>query len=357
MPAEEMPPDAVPADQVPADRGPARRSSRGRFVLIPVAAVVVAASALLLAGRLDRGSLPAQNAVQAGHATAQVDGAAFRNRPVSVADRRLRRIGFAVRTRWRQSATVPVGLVIAVSPTGRLPLGSTVTVIGSRPAGGSGRLSPVRRHRHKGKHVPPGGPTSKAGSPKASSPPSPHPTATPAQAPLARRLPRLARTPPATRCRPAARVARLVPCRPAARRHRRAQPHGVVAAYRGQCARTAPSLPPLGEHTRTRGRWNINSDSDSDSRSNQDPGQHLSPIGHRAKRPPTKRPIIKPETHRTCARGQTAHKGVSPCSGIPKYQQRRAPIESSLCQRSAATRCFGRATSAPAVAPRDVIRR
>ncbi len=201
VPATPPPPQAVPVPvssawggKVPAGQVPARRSSRGRLVLIPVAAVAVVVSAVLLAGRFDRDGLPAENAIHAGRSTAWVDGAAFRNVQVSVADRRLRRLGFAVRTRWRPSATVPAGEVIEVSPASRLPLGSIVTVLGSRPAGASGRVKPghpARNHRHQGRPAHHGGPTTRPGhSPKAGSPspgptvsPSPRPTGTPSPAP------------------------------------------------------------------------------------------------------------------------------------------------------------------------------
>jgi eukaryotic-like serine/threonine-protein kinase len=182
-PAGRMSAGRMSAGRGPGDRGPGGQASaqrsRRRLALIPPAVVVVAVSALLLAGRLDHGSLPAQSAVQAGPATVRVNGAALVNKPVGFVDSRLRRLGLVVRNRWRRSARVPVGLVIAVRPAGRVPVGSLVTVLGSAAAGGAGRVTssaPVgdRNHPHKGKHGPHPGPSGKPGdSPTPSSPPSP----------------------------------------------------------------------------------------------------------------------------------------------------------------------------------------
>lgn len=178
---------APAAARLPQARALARRPWRVRFLIVPVAAVAVAVSALLLAGRAGEGNLPARNAIPAGRATVRVDGAAFKNLPVSVADWRLRRMGFLVRIRWRRSAGVPAGLVIAVRPTGQLPLGSLVTVLGSGPPEGSGRITlgrPARNRHRKGKHGPHHGPTGKPShSPKASSSASPHPTPTASPSP------------------------------------------------------------------------------------------------------------------------------------------------------------------------------
>jgi hypothetical protein len=186
-PAPQAVADRWPAPQAVADQSLARRPSPRRLLLVAVAAVAVVASALVLASHLDQTPRLAQNAVQAGRATAEVNGAAFKDVPVGVAGARLRRMGFLVRIRWRQSASVPAGLVIAVSPTGRLPLGSLVSVLGSRPGGESGwkTLSgPARNRHHQGRHVRQGGPTGKAShSTGASSSPSPSPAPTPTPSP------------------------------------------------------------------------------------------------------------------------------------------------------------------------------
>jgi serine/threonine-protein kinase len=186
-PASGVPASQVPAPQAVADQSLARRPSPRRLLLVAVAAVAVAASALVLASHLDQTPRLAQNAVQAGRATAEVNGAAFKDVPVGVAGARLRRMGFLVRIRWRQSASVPAGLVIAVSPTGRLPLGSLVSVLGSRPGGESGWKTlggPARNRHHQGRHVRQGGPHGKAShSQAASSPPSPSPAPTPTPSP------------------------------------------------------------------------------------------------------------------------------------------------------------------------------
>src|SRR6185437_15453576 len=117
---------------------------------------------------------------------------------VSVVDARLRRLGFSVRNRWQRSATVPAGLVIAVSPTGRQPIGSLITVLGSGPAtsGNVMTRTPGPGHHRKGKHSPGPSPTGKASpSPKASSSPSQQPTSTPSPGPTGTPSPSPTQTP------------------------------------------------------------------------------------------------------------------------------------------------------------------
>jgi hypothetical protein len=200
LPAEvaERPIGSSPDPSVPATL-PSRRQTRRRLLLVPVAAAIVVASVLLLAGHFDRGSSPTQGDVQAGADTALVNGAAFRNQPVGVADSRLLRLGFSVRNRWQPSGSVPAGDVIAVSPTGRLPLGSLVTVLGSGPTRGPGRVMTSRAdrgHHHHGKHTPRGGPTGKAShSPTATTSPSPEPTSTPSPSPTGTPAPTPSQTP------------------------------------------------------------------------------------------------------------------------------------------------------------------
>jgi eukaryotic-like serine/threonine-protein kinase len=176
-----------------------RRRPWTRLVLAPVAAAIVVASVLFLVGRLDKSIDPAQSDIRAGNRTALVNGAAFRNRSVSVADTRLRRLGFSVRNRWQRSATVPAGLVIAVSPTGRLPIGSVVTVLGSGSAVGAGHgmtRTPGSRHHRRGRQTPTHSPTSKASpSPKGGSSPSPQPTSTPSPSPTGTPSPAPSQTP------------------------------------------------------------------------------------------------------------------------------------------------------------------
>jgi eukaryotic-like serine/threonine-protein kinase len=186
MPAERDPEAPASATATLRARLPAKRRSRSRLLLVPIAAVIVGVSVLLLTGRLDRGIYPLQGDLRAGNRTALVDGAAFRGLPVSAADDRLRRLGFSVRNRWVRSASGPAGLVISVAPTGRLPVGRLVTVFGSGPAGDSGRPA-IRRgagHHPKGRQGARPSPTGTASrSPKASSspsaPPSPGPTPSP----------------------------------------------------------------------------------------------------------------------------------------------------------------------------------
>jgi eukaryotic-like serine/threonine-protein kinase len=193
-----------PIEQLDADPSvtatmPSWHQGRRRLLLVPVAAVIAVAAFLLLAGRFDRGHVSAQSDVRKGATTALVNSAAFRNLPVGVADSRLLRMGFSVRNRWQPSGSVKAGDVIAVSPTGRLRLGSVVTVLGSGPTRGPGRVMTsrtYRRHHHQGKHKPKSGPTGKPShSPKATSSPSPQPTSTPSPSPTGTPSPTPSQTP------------------------------------------------------------------------------------------------------------------------------------------------------------------
>jgi serine/threonine protein kinase len=184
-PPPSPPPAPVSATTTPWERISSQRQFSKRLLLAPAAVVLVVAAVLFVTDRLDTGIGPAQNDIQAGNQTVQVDGAAFKGQPVSVADSRLRRLGFSVRNQWRPSATVAAGLVIAVSPTGRQPVGSLVTVLGSGPARGPARiLRPLAGRHHKSGPAPAHSPTGKGtASPKASSSPTPQPTSSPTPGP------------------------------------------------------------------------------------------------------------------------------------------------------------------------------
>jgi hypothetical protein len=70
-----------------------------------------------------------------------VDGAALVGQPVGVVTRQLRRLGLPFHLGWRYTGRPAPGTVLALRPTGRVPVGTMVYVtVAARPPG----------HRHGG---------------------------------------------------------------------------------------------------------------------------------------------------------------------------------------------------------------
>jgi len=172
--------------------GHERRYRRPLLALVAVAAVALP---FALPRVLAPGSRPPP-AAAANVVTVDINGAALKGRQVAAVQTWLRRMGLRVTVRWRHSREVAPGRVISVSPSGRMPAGSTVVVTGAlRPVstGGTGATPetggsqpgaeqpgtgqpsgpPHRRHHHS--H---GGPTP-APSPTQTGTPSPAPTGSP----------------------------------------------------------------------------------------------------------------------------------------------------------------------------------
>jgi beta-lactam-binding protein with PASTA domain len=123
--------------------------------------------------------------------TVKVDGASMRSLPVQAVRRQLHRLGLAVRIRWRHTGRVAAGRVLSIHPTGRVPVGSLIVVVGARrlvaatsPAApsagiGSAGAGTTGRH-HAARHRRRPDPTNK---PSPSDSPSPTATPTPTSAP------------------------------------------------------------------------------------------------------------------------------------------------------------------------------
>lgn len=116
---------------------PARRR-RGARLAFGLASGAVAAALLALVGVNLLGATSARTGASpppASSVTAtsvQVDGQALVGLPVGVAVRQLRQLHLVVQVRWVKTKDQPRGRVIAVRPTGRVPVGSLVTVIAAQ---------------------------------------------------------------------------------------------------------------------------------------------------------------------------------------------------------------------------------
>ena len=121
----------------PGRAGPGRRS----WALVAALATAALAGAIFLASQA--GPMPTPPAVAGPSAThrpsdprvrlVDVRRGALIGQPVTAASQLLRRHGLKVRVRWRLSAAVPPGTVLAVQPAGRRPAGSVITLIGAVP--------------------------------------------------------------------------------------------------------------------------------------------------------------------------------------------------------------------------------
>ena len=145
-PGPEAPPAAGPhwADDQPTLHQPQpgrawpRRRSGALAATLATAALV---GGIFLAGQA--GPMPTPPAVAGPSAThrpsdprvrlVDVRRGALIGQPVTAAAQLLRRHGLKVRVRWRLSAAVPPGTVLAVQPAGRRPAGSVITLIGAVP--------------------------------------------------------------------------------------------------------------------------------------------------------------------------------------------------------------------------------
>jgi eukaryotic-like serine/threonine-protein kinase len=112
-----------------------RRGRAGRVVLVAAGAVVIALIGLLLAGGTGgAGNRPLTvPSSQAGPSTpaaqlASVNGGSLIGQPVHDVLRQLHQLGLQVRVLWQPSDQQPPGTVTSVSPVGRVPVGSLVTV-------------------------------------------------------------------------------------------------------------------------------------------------------------------------------------------------------------------------------------
>ncbi|MGD0555522.1 MAG: protein kinase [Streptosporangiaceae bacterium] len=196
-PPPDTQPFAAPAQVDPASPMPVSslapvysRYGRPRQVVLPTVAVAAIVLALFL-GRIIDPIRPAAKA-PASVTLVDVSGTALRGQPVTVVEAQLRRLGLAVTVRWVVSSAVPPGRVVSVSPTGKVPAGTRITVTGAllhqqtgqqlvRPSGTPTRAA-LTRPSKSATH--PASTASAASSPVASSSPSP-PPATASTAPTA----------------------------------------------------------------------------------------------------------------------------------------------------------------------------
>jgi eukaryotic-like serine/threonine-protein kinase len=127
----------TPAPTEELAQPPARRR-RGARMAFGVASAAVVAALIALAGANLLGATSAQHgsgspaASPVTSTTVEVNGQAFIGLPVSVAVRELKRLHLLVRVRSVKTDAQPRGRVVAIDPTGRVPVGSLVTVVGAR---------------------------------------------------------------------------------------------------------------------------------------------------------------------------------------------------------------------------------
>ena len=128
-----------PTTTLASPGGPSRRAARGRLALTAVVAIPVGLAGLVLASAASPGRAPAQAAVPSSTSSAMpptfrlvsVRGSALAGYPASVVAARLRRLGLTVRVLWQVSRQQRPGMVLSVSPDGRLSMGTLVTVTGA----------------------------------------------------------------------------------------------------------------------------------------------------------------------------------------------------------------------------------
>jgi serine/threonine-protein kinase len=206
-------------------RVPGRRPRR---VLAAVTVIAGAVAAVLLFGVTGQAPRHGAAAARATTTMVEVDGKALRGRPVATVRRLLHHLGLAVQVRWRPSSLLPPGRVLAVRPTGLVPPGSRVILVGTLPPApaspsppASAVGTPGRPHRHRllrptARPSPAGSPSptvgpSPTGSPFPTASPGPTGTPAPSSAATAAPGPGGAERRAATTAGPSGVVARAVP--------------------------------------------------------------------------------------------------------------------------------------------------
>jgi serine/threonine-protein kinase len=176
LPGRPTGPAAVTA--VPAGHLSAKH--RNLVALRTSAVIVIALAAVAIFGALK----PNDSAPHADGATKpasiRVTAAKLIGRPVNVVRLRLERLGLVVRLRWRESASVSSGEVVAVRPAGLVPVHSVVVIIGSsgRPAMATG--PDVTQSQNTRRHGQPQRPVAHK---PVSQPQTPAPSASPSSSP------------------------------------------------------------------------------------------------------------------------------------------------------------------------------
>jgi eukaryotic-like serine/threonine-protein kinase len=139
LPAQPGPGASAPPGRPARSGRPGGGRPARRWVL--AAAIALAAVAGLVAAS-EIGQLPARPPVPAPSSTArpvpsavamvEVSDSSLAGQPVSTVVRKLRQQGLLVHVRWVASSALPPGTAVSIRPAGRRPVGSLVTVIGTR---------------------------------------------------------------------------------------------------------------------------------------------------------------------------------------------------------------------------------
>jgi len=156
---------AVPA---PPRRWPERR--RVHAAVLAVAAIVIVVAGLVMASVIGPAAprrpvaIPSSSSPPSSSSgprsmtvvTTEVSSGSLVGHPVSVAIRRLRQQHLKVRVLWRHTGQQPPGMVVAVEPAGRRPVGSLVSVTGALRPESTGALTrgpakPPGKGKGKGK--------------------------------------------------------------------------------------------------------------------------------------------------------------------------------------------------------------
>ena len=129
---------AATAEQRAARAFPGRRTA----LWVAGAAVLILVVLAVAVPRLLHGPAAPANTARTGQGrpgTVRVSAAALDGQPVAAVRGQLSRLGLVVRVRWQVSSQVSPGLVVSVTPTGKVPSGSVVIVTGAlSPRGFSG---------------------------------------------------------------------------------------------------------------------------------------------------------------------------------------------------------------------------
>jgi hypothetical protein len=163
---------------------PPRRRWRRYAVLLPAVAIVAALTTVLLLSMIDQSPQHVASAAPSQGTMVTVDGTTLLGEPVPTAEQQLRDLGLGVQVRWQHSNLMPPGRVLSVRPTGLVPRGATVVLVGTLALGPAGRGRAPGHHEKAGTARHHGGRSRTNGAPlPTGSPPpigGPTPTSSPA---------------------------------------------------------------------------------------------------------------------------------------------------------------------------------
>ena len=168
---------------------PAKRGSMAAVATAALIGIALASATILGAIALKPNGISQQADGAAKAAMVRVTASRLIGQPTGIVRHKLQRLGLVVRTRWRESASIAAGDVIAVRPSGLVPVHSVVVIVVSSGLSvtgtGLGHTPYRHRHRRSASNSPSSKPPTPSRSPSGSPTPapSPSPSSTPAPSP------------------------------------------------------------------------------------------------------------------------------------------------------------------------------